>query len=228
MTDRDRPGSTNTTQRRRGSAVVEFAVVLPVISMLLLGAIELGRGMMAYHALNEAANAAARTYSVRESTQAQANAMVTAAMANAGFSDVDYTVTFDPPTKSEINVPLEPVTVTVSLKFNDVAYITPDYIDGATLVGRCVMPADIASSYGARVKPYDLVDDDNPDDGFERDDDREVVNVAVDTQTTETPNPDGTRTKTTTLTTTTTYDDGSVETSVEIIEEIIGGHDDDD
>ena len=48
----------------RGSAVVEFAVVLPILLTFLFGMVEMGRVLMVCHTLNNAARAGARIASL--------------------------------------------------------------------------------------------------------------------------------------------------------------------
>ncbi len=129
------------TSRRSGTAVVEFALVLPIVMVLLLGAVELGRAIMVQHSLQETAHAACRVYSVVGSSQQDAADIITEAMDNAGISN--YTVAYDPATKAEVDVNLEAVTVTVTVDYSDVAWLSPDYLANASVIGSCVMPADI-------------------------------------------------------------------------------------
>jgi len=53
---------------QRGGAVFEFAMLLPLISILFLGIIDFSRAMLAYNALTHASEAAARFASVRSKT----------------------------------------------------------------------------------------------------------------------------------------------------------------
>jgi Flp pilus assembly protein TadG len=53
---------------QRGGAVFEFAMLLPLISILFLGIIDFSRAMLAYNALTHASEAAARFASVRSRT----------------------------------------------------------------------------------------------------------------------------------------------------------------
>jgi Flp pilus assembly protein TadG len=47
--------------RSRGQGLVEFAVVLPVIVLVVFGILDLGRGVFTYNALSQAARQASRT-----------------------------------------------------------------------------------------------------------------------------------------------------------------------
>jgi Flp pilus assembly protein TadG len=55
-----------TARLRRGVAAVEFAVVAPVLLLLIFGIIELGRALMVQHVLSEAARDSARYAVVTE------------------------------------------------------------------------------------------------------------------------------------------------------------------
>ena len=154
---------------RTAAAAVEFAVVLPLIVSLLLGAIEVGRGVMVCHALQEAANAGCRVYCVEDTTRAQAAALVDQSLSVAGISG--YSIQYDPPSKSAVDTPLEPVTVTVSVPYDQVAWLPITFLNAATLRGTCVMPADIDISDGGDDDGYSPGSDDNPTDGNDRDGD---------------------------------------------------------
>ena len=154
---------TITGKPRKGTATVEFAVVLPLIVLLLLGAVETGRGVMVCHALQEAAQAGCRVYSVEDSTLSQARAMVDGIMEDAGITN--HQIQFSPSSKSGIDIHMEPVSVTVSIPFADVAWLPADFLAGATLQGRCVMPADLSESDGGDTDGHSELDDDNDMDG---------------------------------------------------------------
>lgn len=155
-----------TKQQRRGVSVVEFAVVLPVIVLLLAGAIEAARGVMVSHTLQEAAQAGCRVYSVEGTSRADAEAIIETALSQAGIST--YAISFSPSNKESVDIPMEPVTVTITADYSNVAWLPPNFLAGATLRGRCVMPADIDISDGGDSNGYASNDDDNPDDGYER------------------------------------------------------------
>ena len=129
---------------RDGTAVVEFAVLLPLVVLIVLGAVELGRGVMTCHILQEAAQAGCRVYSVEETTVAQTETVINEALNRAGITNP--TITYVPQTKAEIDTTLEPVTVTISVPYLDVAWISPSFLAGATMQGRCTMPAHLTDS----------------------------------------------------------------------------------
>lgn len=129
------------TVTRRGAAAVEFATCLPLLMLLLLGSIEASRAVMVQHTLQEAAHSGARLYSVPSTTEQDVRNFVATIMQQARISD--YSITLDPSNKAAIDTPLEPVTVTVTVAFNDVSWIPNGFIAGRSLSARCVMPADV-------------------------------------------------------------------------------------
>jgi Flp pilus assembly protein TadG len=58
----------HTSRRQRGSTVAEMAILMPVLMLLTIGAIELGRGVWTKHVLGHVAREAARYASVRSVT----------------------------------------------------------------------------------------------------------------------------------------------------------------
>lgn len=149
--------------------MTEFAIALPLLVMLVLGAVELSRGVMAQHALQEAANAGCRVYSVYGTSQQDARDIVEQSMANANISN--YSIEFSPSTKAEIDEKMEVVSVTVRVEFEEVAWITPNFLTNSTVSGRCALPADLGNGLHDPNPSYSLNDDDNSSDGIYRHDD---------------------------------------------------------
>ena len=106
----------------RGGAVFEFAMLLPLISILFLGIIDFSRAMLAYNALTHASEAAARFASVRSktSTTPATTASIKARVLQAGTGlepgKVDVTATWTPGNMRggvvlvEVEYPFEPMT----------------------------------------------------------------------------------------------------------------------
>ena len=65
---------------------------------------------------------------------------------------------------------MQPVTVTVSIPFLDVAWLPASFLNGVSLEGRCVMPADLDQSDGGDNNGYTQIDDDHDGDGYVRQD----------------------------------------------------------
>lgn len=125
--------------RRRGAAVVEVAVTLPIIVVFLQGAVEFGRAQRLQSLVEEAAQAACRVYSVPDTTAQDAIDVAESAMAAGGVAK--YQIALDPPLKSGIDEPMEPVTVTISLLVDSHA-AGNWFFAGKTLTGEAVLPAE--------------------------------------------------------------------------------------
>ena len=127
-------------QRRSGTAVVEFAVVLPLFFLLVMGGIELGRALLVRHTLEEAARAGCRLAVARGGTTNDVKSIVSEAMNITGIASYTVTVNPDPPSSAAAKAP---VTVTVSAPYDDVSWVpVPSFMGGKTIIGRCVMPAE--------------------------------------------------------------------------------------
>jgi len=133
------------------------AVVLPVFCLLVVGAIDIGRAITVQYTLVEAARAGCRPYCVTEVlTEEESQAVIAKVMGDANIAE--YTVDFDPYPQSEIEH-LEPVTVTVSIPYDNVSFLPSWFLAGKTLSGTCILPGDTGE--------IDLEDDGwtPPDDG---------------------------------------------------------------
>lgn len=126
---------------RRGASAVEFAVALPLLVALIFAAVEFGRALMVQHMLQEASQAGCRLYCVNDLTQQDAQDMIDTAMSTSGITG--YNVTFDPPTKAEIDEHMEPVTVKIDVDYSEVSWISAWFISDAVLAARATMPADL-------------------------------------------------------------------------------------
>ncbi len=152
---------------RSAIAAIEFAVMLPLMLMLVLGALESARAVMVTHALQQASQAACRVYSVGGTTMEQVTAIVEASLANTGIEN--YNIQFDPKKKEDVDKTLMEVTVTITVPYTEVAWLPPTYFAGATLEGRSVLPADLEVSDGGDSDGYHFTDDDYNGDGIVRD-----------------------------------------------------------
>ena len=85
--------------RRRGAALLEFVLVLPLLLAITFGTIEYGYAMYVKNTLQGAAREAARQAVVRDATTAEAQAAARQFMLHAfpSMNENDFTVTFDPP-----------------------------------------------------------------------------------------------------------------------------------
>ena len=79
--------------KSRGQALVEFAIVLPVIEMVVLGLFDLGRAVFTYNTLSQAARQANRTAIVDQDSD-RVKAMAIAAAPTIGLSSSNVSVCF--------------------------------------------------------------------------------------------------------------------------------------
>ena len=84
------------SRQNRGSALVEFAFLIPVIFALVFGIIDFGRAIYSYHFVSNAAREATRWASVRGST-CSPSAYASECPAGASASDIaNYVVSIAP------------------------------------------------------------------------------------------------------------------------------------
>jgi Flp pilus assembly protein TadG len=132
-----RPRATPTAAGRRdGAAAVEFAVVVPVLIILVFGMIEFSRLMMVEQVLDNAAREGCRRAVLNTATTSDVNTVVTNYLNNSGISGESITVSPDPSTASAGTA----ITVTVSVPFSSVSWLPhPMFLGGATLTASVVM-----------------------------------------------------------------------------------------
>lgn len=81
---------TSLLKDERGANAVEFAIVVPVLLLIVLGIIQFGMILFTYNNMVQAAREAARTLAVQETTAAEAQQI---ALNNLGFSGLTFTIT---------------------------------------------------------------------------------------------------------------------------------------
>jgi Flp pilus assembly protein TadG len=116
----------------RGSAAVEFALLLPVLMLIIFGIIDFGRYMNARIVLSQAAYEGARAAAVTDSTDAATAAVNRIAGGLGGTLDTpQVSVCSEPPAPNE--------TATVTLTFH-LKFAFPAFGDGATITTTSVAP----------------------------------------------------------------------------------------
>jgi len=133
-------------RQRRGAAVVECALVTPLLALLLLGMFELGRAMMAKESLCNAARKGCRTGIQPQYGNCEITNDCTNVMRNSGY---DVT-TFDPPNLGAITIsvkdpngnvladaldapPGSKVSVQVSIPVSSVLWTSSNFLTGSML-----------------------------------------------------------------------------------------------
>jgi Flp pilus assembly protein TadG len=132
-----RPGQrTGRRRKRRGAAVVEFAIVVPIFILLIIGFIELGRALMVQQVLTNASRVGARTATMLNSTQSEVVNAVSEYADSVSVQSTQVVVTPDPAAAQTG----DEVSVTVSVDFANVSWLpAPWFLDGATLSASSVM-----------------------------------------------------------------------------------------
>ena len=123
----------NASTRRRGVAAVEFAVCLPILTLLLLGSIELSNFIYLKQSLTvivyETSREAIRPNSTNESARAVANNIID----SRDLTDVAVSL----PANVE-NIPRgERITVTVSAPSSANRVVIPRFAKGLTITATC-------------------------------------------------------------------------------------------
>ncbi len=139
-------GRNHTLRRapRRGAAALEFAVVAPLLFMLILGLIEFGRLMMVQEVLTNGAREGARQAVLPHATQSDVTTTVQNYMTANMVSGYTLTNT-DPATASGGSN----VTVTVSVPYANVSWLPAGVVRWSgeqTLTARVVMRKEKASN----------------------------------------------------------------------------------
>jgi Flp pilus assembly protein TadG len=89
---------------RRGSAVTEFALIMPILSTFLLGIIEFGTILYSYSAMQFGATAAARQFAVNVSDEAASLAAAKAVLPSWARPGVSLSMTQSDPADINRNV----------------------------------------------------------------------------------------------------------------------------
>ncbi len=109
-------------RNRQGAAVVEFAIVAPVFITLVLGMIEVGRGVMVQQVLTNASREGARFGVLDGATGADVTTKVKDYITRANINSAAATVTVNPSDPSSAPYGGQ-VQVTVSIPYASVSWV---------------------------------------------------------------------------------------------------------
>jgi Flp pilus assembly protein TadG len=124
-------------RKRRGVAVVEFAVVAPLFFLLVFGMIEFGRMVMVQQVITNASREGARIGVLDGATTADVTTAVNNYLTSASVHGATVTVAPNPPSSAGYGAP---VTITVSVNFNQVSWLpSPMFLGGQNLSAVAVM-----------------------------------------------------------------------------------------
>ncbi|MBN1908246.1 MAG: pilus assembly protein [Pirellulales bacterium] len=129
-------------RHRRGAAAVEFAIVAPVFFLMILGMIELGRGVMVQQVITNASREGARLAVLPGTTTADVEERVDGVLEAAGINGATIEIL------DGAGNPLNPadagygevINVTVSIPFDQVSWLPASkYLAGKTLTASTIM-----------------------------------------------------------------------------------------
>ena len=124
-------------KERRGATVVEFAIIAPVFFLLVFGMIEFGRMVMVQQVITNASREGARVAVLDGATTTEIENTVNSYLASGSISGADVQVDPNPPSNAGYG---EPVTVTVTVGFDEVSWLpTPMFLGSTELTASTVM-----------------------------------------------------------------------------------------
>ena len=124
-------------EKYRGVAAVEFAVVAPILFLLIFGMIDVGRALMVQNLLTNAARDGARAASLDGVTAVDVEAQVTSFLAALHIPGASVTVTPNPLTSAASG---DPVKVSVQVPYASVSWLPSSFFfKGVTLDSTIVM-----------------------------------------------------------------------------------------
>jgi Flp pilus assembly protein TadG len=130
----------NRRGRRRGAALVEFAVVAPLMFLMFFLFIEFDRYIFVRDAMEEAARSGARTAILKDATLDDVQANVAAILAVAGVDG--YSVAVTPELSSSFQQG-DMITVTVSVDYEDVSWLpSMRFLGDKSISVACSLPRE--------------------------------------------------------------------------------------
>jgi Flp pilus assembly protein TadG len=117
--------------------VVEFALVAPVLFLMVFGMIEFGRMVMVQQVLTNASREGARIAVLDGTTTSDVTTAVQTYLTGSSIQGATVTVTPDPPSSAGYGAP---VTVSVAIGFDQVSWLpSPMFLGGRQLTATTVM-----------------------------------------------------------------------------------------
>jgi hypothetical protein len=127
-------------KNRRGSTLVEFAIVAPLLLSIVFLFIEFGRYMMTVQAIEEAARVGCREAILEGTTVEIVEARVEGILTPFGIGEYDLSV------EPNLQVALSagsPITVEISLLYDDVAWLpSPKFLQGKMVSVAATLPKE--------------------------------------------------------------------------------------
>lgn len=126
----------NRRRNRKGTVLVEAALVIPIL-LLTLGLIEYGWMFLTANEITNAARNGARAATLPKATNASVNATVATLMTAAGLQSSGYSVTYLGSSDVHAVAPEQLLTVQISVSYKDVSLLNlplipvPDYLNSS-------------------------------------------------------------------------------------------------
>lgn len=136
------PASRNGNRRRgrRGAALVEFAMVAPVMFMMVFLFIEFDRYIFVREAMEEAARSGARTAILKDATLDEVQASIAAILTVTGVDGYSAAVT---PELAGSFQQGDMVTVTLSVDYDNVSWLpSMRFLKGKSISVACSLPRE--------------------------------------------------------------------------------------
>ena len=135
-----RPPRRAAGHRRRGATLVEFAIVAPLLLLFIFAVIEFGRMVMVHQIITNAAREGARRAILEQTTAEEAHTIVSDYLTGSSVSGASVSLT--PEQFDQVGFGT-PVTVTVSVPFDDVSWLpAPWFLSGTNLSVQSTMRAE--------------------------------------------------------------------------------------
>jgi Flp pilus assembly protein TadG len=126
--------------RRRGATVVEFAIVAPLLFLLIFAALEFGRVVMVQQIITNASREGARRGILEQTTVSQVETTVSDYLADCSIAGATVAVSPGDLGKAGFS---DPVSVTVSVPYKQISWLpSPQFLDGVDLSVESVMGAE--------------------------------------------------------------------------------------
>ena len=127
-------------RRRKGAAVVEMAVVTPIIFMVVFACIECGRLLMAFHGMEAAAREGCRAAVAWDSTTSSVESVVEDRLATFGITN--YSLTLVPSSPADA-CQWELISVRITTDYGSVSWLpSPRFLKNVTLNASCSLPQE--------------------------------------------------------------------------------------
>ena len=117
---------------RSGAAMVEAALVLPVLVLLIFGFMEMARMGMAFQLITNAAIQSCRIAVINGYTQADVTTRAQSILASGGIAPNSYTLATTPANVTTTHHG-DAVTVSISVPYSNIAWLTPMFLSSTTL-----------------------------------------------------------------------------------------------